>query len=45
MTARNPQPGEVGDPTLGFPGPATPLPEDDHLQDERTEINDEEEDD
>lgn len=40
-----PEPGLVGDPSLGFPGDAVPLPADDGEQHEPTIINDEAEDD
>ena len=39
------QPGEEGDPTLGLPGPAEPLPDDDDDRDETPQINDEDDDD
>lgn len=43
MTVLHPEPGEEPDLSLGFPGPASPLPDD--LPDFPTEINDPEEDD
>lgn len=43
MTAAqlNPEGPNIPDPSLGQPGPAEPLPDDDHLQKEPTLVNDE----
>lgn len=40
-----PEPGLIGDPSLGFPGDPVPLPDDDGEHDEPTLVNDDDEDD
>ena len=41
-TQFNPDGPDIPDPALGLPGPAEPLPDDDHLRQESTRVNDEE---